>query len=67
MKNLGKSIFVSKNWPNDPICKSFSRLTNFMERDFNFKHKLEEFVKTFKRDDVVEMWILNYFPPKLCI
>jgi hypothetical protein len=48
---------VSKNWPNDPriSCKSFSRLANLIESDFNFKIKLEEFEKTFKNDDVLEL------------
>jgi hypothetical protein len=48
MKKLDKWIFVSKNWPNDPriSSKSFSRLANFIESDFNFKKKLGEFEKT---------------------
>jgi hypothetical protein len=57
MKKLDKSIFVSINWPNDSriSCKSFCRLANFIESDFNFFLKLEEFEKTCKRDDVVEL------------
>ncbi len=54
---MDKLIFVSKNWPNDPRinCKSFSSLANFIESDLNFLKKLEEFEKTFKRDEVVEL------------
>jgi hypothetical protein len=48
---------VSQNWPNDRriCCKSFFRLANFIESDFNFFLKLEEFEETFKRHDVVEL------------
>jgi hypothetical protein len=57
IKEMDKLIFVSKNWPNDPRinCKSFSSLANFIESDLNFFKKLEEFEKTFKRDEVVEL------------
>ncbi len=49
-------------------CKSFSSLANFIESDFNLEKKFEEFEKTFNRDEVVELWILNHFPPKFpCI
>jgi hypothetical protein len=54
---LEKLIFVSKNWPNDPRigCKSPSSLADFIESDFNLEEKLEEFEKTFERDEVVEL------------
>jgi hypothetical protein len=37
-ENLDKSIFVNKNWPNDPRigCKSPSNLVEFIENDLNF-------------------------------
>jgi hypothetical protein len=62
---MDKLIFVSKKWPNDPSisCKSFSSLANFIESDFNLFFKLEEFERTFKRDEVVELWILKFSSP----
>ncbi len=67
---MDKLIFVSKKLPNDPriSCKSFSSLAYFIESDFSLEKNLKKFEKTLKKDEVVELWILNHFPPKFpCI
>jgi hypothetical protein len=36
-------------------CKSPSSLADFIETDFNFFLKLEEFERAFERDEIVEL------------
>jgi hypothetical protein len=54
---LGKLIFVSKNWANDPRigCQSPFSLVDFIESDINLEKELEDFEGTFERDEVVEL------------
>jgi hypothetical protein len=61
LKNLDKSIFVNKYWPNDAKIgwKSPSSLLDVIEIDFNLE---EEFEGAFERDKVVELKIwINLF------
>jgi hypothetical protein len=56
-KNLGKLIFVNKNWLNDFRigCKSPSNLMESFERDIDSKEEKENFESDFERDEVVEV------------
>ncbi len=61
---------MKKKWPNDHRigCNSPFSLADFFESDFNLEEKLEEFKGAFKRDEVVELEILNKnFPKFSCI
>jgi len=48
LENLKKLFFVSKNWPNDANCKSFSYLVEFIEMDEQLEEKLQEFQGEFE-------------------
>jgi len=50
-------IFVNKNWPNDPKigCKSRYSLVELIENNLNLKEELDKFLKTFERDEVMEV------------
>jgi hypothetical protein len=49
-KNLEKLIFVSKNWPSDPIdgCKLPFNLVKLIQINLGFEKELEEFEGSFE-------------------
>jgi hypothetical protein len=53
-ENMGKLIFVSKNWPNDTraSCKSPNDLVEFIEMDEQLKEELQEFEGEFEWDEI---------------
>ncbi len=52
-----KLIFVSKNWPNDYKvgCKYLFNLLKFIGIDANLEKELEQFERTFEKDEVMNL------------
>jgi hypothetical protein len=56
IKNFRKFIFLSKNWPSDPIdgCKLPFNLVKLIQINLGFEKELEEFEGSFERDELVD-------------
>jgi hypothetical protein len=48
---------VNKNWPNDLRigCKPFFNLVQLIEANAKLEEELEEFEKTFKRNEILKI------------
>jgi hypothetical protein len=61
-KNVKRSIFVIKNWPNENPwigCKFSFYIFKFLERDIYLKEELNFFEGEFERDEVVKVQKFN--------